>query len=300
MSLGALLLAAPLDGCRSKPERTGSSSAASDPGPRLSCGDLECRRFETASEALSSLLVNKPRVVAFGESHALNDAEPVLTATERFGAELLPLLRERGAAALVVELVNPPQGCEAEKAAVTAVQKPVVERQDAGNQTRFVELGHRAKALGVEPFLLEPSCDDFAGVQRAGQDGIAALLELITSQTRDKLRRFHARLPPEKMVVAYGGAIHNDVASPEERKPFAFGADLTTATRDRYLAVDLIVPEFVGDTEVWRSLAWYPYWASISGHSSGVVLIRTGTHEYTLILERGRRRTLPARTSTVE
>lgn len=266
----------------------------------MSCGDLECRRFDSASEALSSLLVNAPRVVAFGESHALNDAEPVLTATERFGAELLPLLRDRGAAALVVELVNPPQGCEGEKAAVSAVQKPVVERQDPGNQTRFVELGHRAKALGVEPFLLEPSCSDFAGVQRAGQDGIAALLELITSQTRDKLQRFHARLPPEKMIVAYGGAIHNDIASSEESKPFAFGAALTDVTRGRYMAVDLIVPEFVGETEVWRSLAWYPYWTSISSSPSGVVLVRTGTHEFTLFLERGRLRTTPAAPGVAE
>lgn len=241
---------------------------------------------------MTFVLASKPRVVAFGESHALHGAENVLTATERFGAVVLPLLRNHGASTLIVELVDPPRGCPQEQAAVAAVQKPVVESQDSDNQTRFVQLGHRARELNMVPLLLEPSCDDFRAVRQAGADGVAALLDLITVQTRQKVERILPRLPEHEMIVAYGGALHNDIAGPDQAKPFAFGADLQRLTSQRYVAIDLIVPEFVGTNETWRSLPWYPYWPSFS--QTGVTLVQTKPGEYTLILERDQRREAPA------
>lgn len=252
------------------------------------CGSLVCREFPTSLDALRAVLESRPAVVAFGESHALRGAADVLTATERFGDEFLPVLRANGAATLVVELINPPTGCETEKAAVAAVQKPIVERQDTGNQDRFVTLGHRARALSMVPLILEPTCADFVPVRQAGPDGVAALLELIAAQTRGKLERLSAHAKPGEVVLAYGGGIHNDIAAPGETKPFAFGAGLGQTTGGRYIAVDLIVPEFVGDTEVWRSLPWYEYWPRLS--QRGVTLIQTKPGEYTLIMERDRRR----------
>ncbi len=254
----------------------------------MACGELRCTRFPTLREAVFSVLATAPRVVAFGESHALAGAPDVLTATERFGSDVLPLLRARGASILVVELVNPPAGCDAERAAVTTIQKPVIEKQDPGNQQRFVDLGHRAKGLGMTPLLLEPSCNEFSSVRQAGLDGVAALLELIAKQTQQKLERLVVRAGPQELVVAYGGAIHNDIADGLEDKPFAFGAAVRRATQDRYIAVDLIVPEFVGDTETWRGLPWYPYWPGLAG--PGVTLVEITPYEFTIILERGQRR----------
>lgn len=273
-------------GCRETQRASDSDVAPPEPAATTStCHPLQCKHFTTSAEALTSLLELRPAVIAFGESHALRGGADVLTATERFGAEYLPLLRSRGASTLVVELINPPAGCDQERAAVEAVQKPVVERQDTGNQERFVQLGHRAKALRMVPLILEPTCADFVPVRQAGSDGVAALLELIASQTAGKLVRLAARASAGELVVAYGGAIHNDIAAEGEAKPFAFGAELSRATQGKYLAVDLIVPEFVGDSEVWKALPWYQFWPRL-GHE-GVVLIETKFNEFTLILERG-------------
>lgn len=278
--------------CREAPRPDAAPVAPPEPPPVVSsCAPLVCTPFATSQQALASVLDLRPRVIAFGESHALRASPDVMTATERFGAEYLPLLRDRGASTLVVELINPPTGCEQEKAAVVAVQKPVVERQDAGNQERFVQLGHRARELRMTPLLLEPTCSDFAPVRQAGADGVAALLELIAGQTRAKLERLVARVAPDELLVAYGGAVHNDIAGEGQNKPFAFGAELSRVTGGKYVAVDLIVPEFVGDTDVWKALPWYPHWPKLA--TEGVVLIQTNPNEFTLILERGKRRILP-------
>lgn len=247
------------------------------------------------NDAVTFVLASKPRVVAFGESHALHGAEDVLTATERFGDTVLPLLRNHGASTLIVELIDPPRSCPEEKAAVAAVQEPVVKSQDSGNQARFVQLGHRARELSMVPLLLEPSCDDFGTVRQAGADGVAALLDLITVQTRQKVERILPRLPEDEVIVAYGGALHNDIAAPNETKPFSFGADLSRLTGQRYVAIDLIVPEFVGTNEAWRSLPWHHYFPNLA--QTGVTLIETKPGDYTLILARDQRRAPPAVTT---
>lgn len=279
---------------RTEPPKPRTESPHTD-STGAECGELRCITFATSGDALAFVLASKPRVVAFGESHALHGAQDVLTATERFGAAVLPLLRNHGASTLIVELVDPPRGCPEEKAAVAAVQKPVVQSQDSGNQARFVHLGHRARELNMVPLLLEPSCDDFRAVRQAGADGVAALLDLITVQTRQKVERLLPRLPDHELLVAYGGALHNDIAAPGESKPFAFGADLWRLTSQRYVAFDLIVPEFVGSNETWRSLPWYPYWPNFA--RTGVTLIETKPGDYTLILERNQRRAAPDMTT---
>src|SRR5690606_21086509 len=221
--------------CRETPRSDDVPVAPPEPPPVASpCAPLICTPFATSEQALSFVLDLRPRVIAFGESHALRGGADVMTATERFGADYLPLLRDRGASTLVVELINPPTGCEQEKAAVVEVQKPVVERQDAGNQERFVALGHRARALRMTPLLLEPACSDFAPVRQAGPDGVAALLELIANQTRAKLERLAAKTTSDELLVAYGGAVHNDIAIEGQSKPFAFGAELSRVTGGRY------------------------------------------------------------------
>lgn len=286
--LGILPLGFGVIACREAPKEV----APPEPPPVTSeCHPLRCKFFPTSEAALRSVLDLRPLVVAFGESHALRGAPNVLTATERFGADYLPILRSNGASTLVVELINPPAGCEKEKAAVEAVQKPVVERQDLGNQDRFVQLGHRARELEVVPLILEPTCADFVPVRQAGADGVAALLELIASQARGKLERLAERAREGELIIAYGGGVHNDIAADGETKPFAFGAALSRATKGKYVAVDLIVPEFIGDTEVWRALPWYEFWPKLA--ERGVVLIETKPNEFTLILERGRLRTAP-------
>ncbi len=231
------------------------------------CGALDCREFPNAAEALTALLNLEPEIIAFGEAHALKGKdEHVLTATERFETELLPLLAKSGASELVVELLKPNNGCKKAVETTRTEQRVVTEKQAPKNQNRFVSLGHAARRLKVVPHLLTPSCSDFEKIAKAGDDAIPKLLELISSQSERRLQQLWRKHETQKrrLVLAYGGAMHNDIIPPVPageqapvRAAFSFGSALVRQTQGRYLAVDLIVPEFVSDTEVWRALPWY-------------------------------------------
>lgn len=227
--------------------------------------------------------------MAIGETHARRGAPDVLTATERFASRLLPLLAERRAKVLVVELLQPPSGCETETKAVAQVQQPVVEQQDGQNQDRFIALGHRARELQLTPLVLEPTCEEFATIRKAGPDGVAAMLQLIAEHTEAKLVRLLGKLSPEDVIVAYGGALHNNLG---DGAPFAFGEALKRATNDRYIAVDLIVPEYVADSDAWKTLPWYPCWSELM--QRGVTLVQIQPGEFTLFMEPALKRQGPS------
>jgi hypothetical protein len=255
-----------------------ATTAPSLPGG-TPCGPLECLKFPDAAAALRALLTLKPKLLALGEAHALAGAANVKTATERFETELLPLLAAAGASKLLLELVEPPRKCEAETAAVKQVQKPVVEAHQPENQDRFIRLGNAANKLGVVPFVLEATCGEFAEVRRAGADGIAALLTLIARKSEVLLRKMVNSGGPEAWYVAYGGALHNDVA-PDD--PFAFGSALNAFTGGRYIGLDLIVPEYISNTPVWQALPWYPHFDATAAHRD-VTLFKVGPESFVLV-----------------
>ncbi len=267
------------------------------------CGPMGCQRFPTAAAALEHILQRRPEVIAVGEAHALAGTDGVKTATERFEQELLPLLAKQGATELVVELLKPAEGCQKTVAEVRKKQEPVVEKQDTGNQNRFIQLGHASKKLGVTPYILEPSCKEYAGVVQGGPDGIVRMLELIAEKTEQRVLRFWQRnsaardepsaAPTEgepapapskarSLVVAYGGAMHNDVEVVPAKASFSFGGSLVEKTGGKYVALDLIVPEYIKPTDAWKALPWYPHFDA-DDPPGEVTLFRVGEQSYVLI-----------------
>jgi hypothetical protein len=255
------------------------------------CGALECRRYDNAATALKDLLQLKPEVIAFGEAHALLGTEHILPTTTRFSEQLLPVLASFGASDLVVELLKPADSCEGAVQATRKAQAPVVERHAQGNQNRFVQLGVSALALGIVPHLLEPDCAEYGSIAKAGDDGVIRMLELIALKTEQALLslREKRRLKGGSVLgLAYGGAIHNDVrpvaAGDGDPVPagFSFGRTLAEATQERYLAVDLIVPEFIKENATWRALPWVQHYdAEKAGNQ--VTLFRTGRESFVIV-----------------
>ncbi len=253
------------------------------------CGPLGCLRFPSATRALAHVLEQKPQVLAVGEAHALLGMDHIKPSVEYFAEDLLPVLHDAGASELVVELLKPAQGCEKTVQAVRKTQEPVVERQDPQSQDRFVQLGHAAKKLGVTPYILEPTCDEYAGVVKGGPDGVVRMLELIAEKTEERLLRFWRRHQKEAgesrngfIVLAYGGAMHNDVDVASDRTPFTFGRTMAEKTGGKYIALDLIVPEFIKRTDLWKALPWYPHF-DVDSPPSEVTLFRTGEQSYVII-----------------
>jgi hypothetical protein len=122
-------------------------------------------------------------------------------------------------------------------------------------------MGEAARKLGIVPDLLRPSCADLRAIDDA-EDPIDASLRTIERLTREKVnalldRNARTRGDEGKVVVTYGGAIHNDRDPPAERRAWSFGPALDQSTGGRYVEVDLFVPEFMDGSDSWKSLPFY-------------------------------------------
>jgi hypothetical protein len=223
---------------------------------------------------LAVLAEEEPRILAVGEAHAQRGSEGVPSATRRFTEQLLPLLRER-ARDIVLELPVASGRCGAsEKRIEATVRRSVTAAQAESNKPELVTLGERARALGIEAHVLRPTCEDFATVARAGGDqSVLEMLTLVTRLTAEALERLvfsRGRAGDERLVVSYGGAMHNDVSPAPGREAWSFGARLRERTGGRYVELDIIVPEYIRDTDSWRRLRWVAHYdrARLGSHAT--------------------------------
>jgi hypothetical protein len=241
---------------------------ASSPAPQPSsatatyrdCGELGCKAFPTAEAAFDFVLSERPRVLAVGEAHAQSEGPKAPSSTRRFMDGLLPRLAPR-ASDLVIELWLANGQCGKVEQKVAQQQTAVTAPQAATNQNEFVELGRRAKAVGIMPHALIPSCEQYQKIAGAGAADIEQMLTMIKSVTQHDVEELLSKHAPDRLIVAYGGAMHNDLKPREGREEFSFGPQLATATGDRYVELDLVIPEQIKDTEAWRALPWYAHYS---------------------------------------
>jgi hypothetical protein len=227
------------------------------------------------------VLLEQPRVLAVGEAHAQSSGPKLPSSTRRFMDGLLPRLAPR-AADLVIELWVANGSCGKVEQQVKKQQEAVTAPQAAGNQNEFMELGHRAKALGIMPHALVPSCEQYRKIAGAGPADIEEMLAMIKSVTARDVTDLLAKRAPERLVVAYGGAMHNDLVPRPGREDFSFGPELARATSERYVELDLVVPEQIKDNETWRALPWYSLYASGQAETDAY-LLSWAPHAYALV-----------------
>lgn len=249
-----------------------------------SCGPLDCRAFDSEQEAFAAVLANDPLVIGIGEAHAQKGTEHVPSSTKRFTEQLLPGLSGK-ASFLLVELMLPNDKCKKETKQVEKQQKPVTKPQAESNQNEYLVLGKRAKELGIVPDLLRPSCEDLTAITQAGAGDISVMLETIarlTSQVVGAELDRNAKAGKSLAVIAYGGALHNDVSPREGREKWSYGPTLRERTQQRYVELDLIVPEYIKDSESWTSLPWYAHYDR-GRLGDKTVLFRTEPGSYVMV-----------------
>ncbi|HEX3852890.1 MAG TPA: hypothetical protein VHW01_18130 [Polyangiaceae bacterium] len=231
------------------------SSAPTKPAPRP-CGALDCLAFATPQAAFEYVLQSAPRVLAIGEAHAQDGTGDIHSSTRRFAEQLLPMLAGKSKH-IVIELLL--ANCkQATVSGVAKQQAPVTEHQAKGDQSEFLTLGKVARGLGIEPQALAPDCAEYESVIAAGDDAVARLLGLVAETTTKQVEALLAR--PEtagEIVLTYGGALHNDLYPQPGQEAWSFGPKLAADSAGRYVELDLIVPEFVKDSEAWRKMPWF-------------------------------------------
>lgn len=230
-------------------------AAASTPGAPAAPAP-PVTRFDSPEQAFKFVLAKNPQVLAVGEAHAQKGTEAIASSTKRFTEAFLPLVAPT-ASDVVVELWAPDPKCMKEVKAVASAQKPVVSAQAETNQNEYQTLGVKAKAAGVTPWLLRPSCDEFSMLADAGDDAVGQMLGLVKKLTQEKVVQLLSRNGGAKTVVAYGGALHNDLEPTPEMRQYSFGPELDQLTKGRFIELDLIVPEFIKKSPTWEKLPWY-------------------------------------------
>ena len=141
----------------------------------------------------------------------------------------------------------------------------------------------------MQPHLLRPTCDDYAGLADAGDDVVSQSLGLIKRLTQSDATALYRRNEAAKngkAVVTYGGAMHNDLAPAEASRQYSFGPELSATTAGRYVELDLIVPEYVKKTDTWEKLPWFAAFEADSaagGPRDKPTLYRLGDRSFVLI-----------------
>ena len=260
-------------------------ASTSAPLAGVPCGALDCRQFESPLEAFAAATGADPLVIALGEAHAPKGATAA-SAAKRFTQDLLPTLAGR-ASDLLVELMMPPTGCADAAAEVRKKQEPVTSQHAAADQSEYVQMGDRARTLGIVPDLLRPSCADMDAVRDAGDDAIEASLDLIARLSGTQAARLVTRDARSdgdrgKAVIVYGGMLHNDLSPPPERARWSYATKLDDVVSGRLVSIDLVVPEFVTGDATWTELPWVAQYDR-ARLGSKTTLYRTGDRSFVLV-----------------
>jgi hypothetical protein len=243
--------------------------------PKLDCGEMWCELYATPKDAFASILAKtKPRIISVGEVHQTNTSTGVRSAISRFTKEMLPALTHK-ASDLIAETWVSSGDCGVEETEAVEEIEEVTQRP-VETEDEVVTLLKSARAINILPHILEVSCDEYrAMLDKEGELDSEKVLNLVTKLLAEKAKFLHAKNESRKskrIVVIYGGAIHNDLHPEEDYASFSYGKELDAASEERYLAVDLFVPELIDTDEEWKKEAWYPHFAKHTSKTKTLVI----------------------------
>jgi peptidoglycan hydrolase-like protein with peptidoglycan-binding domain len=240
--------------------------------------------FASPADAVREILRTEPaaRVLAFGEIHELTGGPKATPAIRHFSDEMLAALPTP--AELVVETWITQGSCGEVEHKVVAQVEQMTKRPES-TETDIVRLLRLGKAAGLRPHILELSCATYRSLQNTdgGLDAVK-LLGAVTVALRDTILGLLRGRDP---VIVYGGALHNDRQPRAELAAFSFGRTVERAAKQRYLEIDLYVPEYVeSDPAITGTRAWAKYAAAIQGHADQTALVRLAAGSYIIVFPR--------------
>lgn len=249
------------------------------------CGELPCELFDTPESAFARVLRDKPRVLALGETHPLANAPQVQTTAVRMSALFLPMLR--GVASdFVLELWVGNPGCNAKQKqeirAVQTAQREVTQNQASTNQSDFLRLYKNAHAQGMGAHVLVPDCEAYGKIVASGGADIDMMLTLVARLSGEKVETLLGggdAGPAPGMIVAYGGAMHNDRVPRPGHEAWSYGPTVAKRVPNGYVELDLVIPEYVKDTDAWRGQPWYSHFTrGLQGSKTLLYTLRPGAY----------------------
>jgi hypothetical protein len=262
------------------------------------------QRYSTIGDALAAVIPPGAGTVVLGvgELHQTTDTAAIPSSLSRFTREVLPMIAGR-TSDLIVETWITDGACGPAEAATIAGVATTTERP-AATESEIVTLLRRAKDAGVRPHVLHVSCADYqllsppsssttsSSSKRGATVDFQRMLTLIERQLRATITKVLAARPAAdaaKMVVVYGGALHNDLYPDPALASFSYGVAIFRATGGRYRELDFYVPEYLERSAAMRGESWFPVWQRDAGAgqpAGTVTVIPRSRNSFILIASR--------------
>jgi hypothetical protein len=290
-----LLAVSAVTGCRRSPPTV--TNKTTTPAATPDGGRVPHWQFDTPAAALREVLRRTtPRVVGVGEYHQKTRTVNVRSAVRRFAEQMLPAIGAETSDLIIETWVTEGRCGDDEKRVVKNVEKTT--ERPAATEDEVLTLLKRAKQLGVQPHILKVNCADYKLLLDGGKVDYDKLLSMITRHLRRTATQIlAARAKPSghdaglagsrRMVVLYGGALHNDLYPVEGLEGYSYAEALQKQSGDRYVELDLYVPELIEGDKTLSAEPWYPLLRLAS--PTRVLLIERGEGSFILVLQRGQR-----------
>jgi hypothetical protein len=144
----------------------------------------------------------------------------------------------------------------------------------------------RARARRIHTHVLELDCQEYREVFGGKEPDYVKLLTVIARKLKERAvdawalrqrRRAEAAaeaVAERRLIVLYGGALHNDLAPRAGYEDWSYAAALQRLAAGRYVELDLYVPEYIRGDEDLQKEAWYPRFLQQAGPDRALLIER--------------------------
>jgi hypothetical protein len=263
-----------------------SADAGVDSAP--SPAPVEAHVYPDLATALAQTIPADARVLGFGELHVRTDRKQVKTTTlARFTEQVVPALADK-LSDLIVEtwVVDPSCGQQAKN---TTAKVEATVRRPAETKSEIALLAEAARAQKIQPHAMRLSCADYDRLApKDGNDAANTMLDITTRELRriareavvhrDKLHE------PRPWIALYGGALHNDRFPIPGLEIWSYAADVDKLTNNRYVELDLFIPELAEGDPALRDQPWY---GLVTAADDKVHVYKRGERSFVFVLPKG-------------
>jgi hypothetical protein len=216
--------------------------------------------YPDLASALKAIVPPDARVVGFGELHSRTDRAQVKSSLSRFTTDGLPAFADKLSDLIVETWIVDPKCGQSAKTATAKVEITV--RRPQETKSEIAVLAETARAAKIQPHAMKLTCDDYEKVAPAGKDVLPdVMLGLITKELgriAEEAIKHRDKEPGHRPLIAlYGGSLHNDRFPAEGVQDWSYAARVDQLTGNKFVEVDLIVPELAEADPGAQSQPWF-------------------------------------------
>jgi hypothetical protein len=243
-----------------RPQPSPADPKASAPAPDAA-PTVKADSYPDLGTALKAIIPADARVIGFGEMHNRTDRAQVKSALARFTSDGLPGLSDK-LSDLIVETWIPDPKCGQQATTATA-KVTITSRRPQETKSEIAVLAETARAAKVQPHAMKLKCEDYEKIAPAGKDAnTEVMLDLITSElgriTDEAVAYRTKHNEPRPWIAIYGGGLHNERFPSDAVKHWSFAERVDKTTGNKYVEIDLIVPELAEGEASMAKEPWFP------------------------------------------